>query len=61
MKKLVVKSSQECLLNDLFIDGEKFNGCPGKVEVPEYVDLQQDITEENDCVVLKFTLELKKS
>ena len=57
MKKLVVKSSQECLLNDLFIDGEKFNGCPGKVEVPEYVDLQQDITPKLDGATQNMTVE----
>ena len=60
MKKLVVKSSQKNLLQDIFIDGEKFNGYSGKVEVPEYVGLEKSVIEETDCVVLNFTLSLKK-
>jgi len=60
MKKLVVKSSQGSFLQDIFIDETKFNGYSGKVEVPEYVELEKSVVEEDDCVVLKFVLSLKK-
>ena len=60
MKKLIVKSSQEAFLQDIFIDGTKFNGYNGKVEVPEYVELEKSVIEENNCTVLKFVLSLKK-
>ncbi|MBO5923537.1 MAG: hypothetical protein J6Q81_03385 [Lentisphaeria bacterium] len=60
MKKLIVKSSLEAFLQDIFIDGTKFNGYTGKVEVPEYAELEKSVIEENNCTVLKFVLSLKK-
>ena len=60
MKKLILQSSQENFLQDILIDDVKFNGYSGRIDVPEYAELKQELSEENNCVVLKFTLSLKK-
>ena len=60
MKKLVLQSSPENFLQDILIDDAKFNGYSGRIEVPEYAEVKYTQTEENDCVVMAFTLALKK-
>ena len=60
MKKLILQNSQENFLQDILIDDVKFNGYSGSIEVPEYAEVKHDLIEENDCVVMKFTLSLKK-
>ena len=60
MKKLIIKTSQENFITDILIDNIKFNGYRGKVEVPDFVDLTQSVIEEDENIVLKFSLFLKK-
>ena len=60
MKKLAIHSTQENFLQDILIDNVKFNGYSGNLEVPEFAELKQDFIEESNCVILKFTLTLKK-
>ncbi|MBR2911817.1 MAG: hypothetical protein IKC05_09420, partial [Lentisphaeria bacterium] len=60
MKKLILQNSQNDFLQDIWIDDIKFNGYPGKIEVPEYAEVKHTLTGENDCTVITFTLALKK-
>ena len=60
MKKLILQNTGENFMQDIFIDDIKFNGYSGSIEVPEYAEVKHDLIEENDCVVMKFTLSLKK-
>ncbi len=60
MKKLTLQNNQKNFLQDILIDDVKFNGYSGKIEVPEYAEVRHSLIEEDDCVVVKFTLTLKK-
>ena len=47
-------------LKEIVIGEKVFNGYTGKVSVPEYMSVQEHRTDEENCIVRKFTLNLKE-